>query len=394
MKPEEYIGSTENIEAILIKLKSEYNKLPREKERILTIPVIFGKTYDENFISDYLAYILNPVINGFGIGPIKSLLKHFRIGIPVKEYYKQNEVEVIREFTFENRRRIDILIKLEPDILIAIENKIFSGEREKQTLNYEESIKKKFSKYNCVLIYLSRSENIFPSSPNFYCISYNKLIQILKETLSVSVYDYRSLFLYVEFILHIEEYIMQNKNFELSQKTLLFLEHYDMLQTIYDSFINDSIRVFNNICEIIKQSYLEIYPDFEFKFDKNKNYQQVYKKSWNSYNDILIHFEFWFDSKSILIKDKIQFMIDVEGKRKEEFFKKFDNIFIELEKNFNENGLSYKPNNRENALAYKEYKISFTQENLNTPEIRNIFNKMLKDFEFIIPKIDEIISEI
>ncbi len=55
-------------------LKGEYEKLPKVRPKRITIPEIFGRSDDENFISDYVAYILDPYRNGIGIEPLQALL--------------------------------------------------------------------------------------------------------------------------------------------------------------------------------------------------------------------------------------------------------------------------------------------------------------------------------
>ena len=55
-------------------LVKQYRKAKGRRPRPLTIPEIFRSSYDENFISDYLAYILDPQRNGIGPAPLEALL--------------------------------------------------------------------------------------------------------------------------------------------------------------------------------------------------------------------------------------------------------------------------------------------------------------------------------
>ena len=43
-----------------------------------TVPEIFNKSYDENFISKYFSYILDPKKNGIGFEPIEKIILFFR----------------------------------------------------------------------------------------------------------------------------------------------------------------------------------------------------------------------------------------------------------------------------------------------------------------------------
>lgn len=67
----------------------------------------------------------------------------------------KNNIEIIREYSFSNDRRIDILIKIEGELIISIENKIFTTESENQTVDYAESIYKEFPDFEYVLLYLT-----------------------------------------------------------------------------------------------------------------------------------------------------------------------------------------------------------------------------------------------
>jgi hypothetical protein len=374
-------------------LISQYNNLPPETKKIITIPNIFKKTYDENFISDFLAYVLNPNINGFGITPIKSLLLFCGIDLPLMDTYKTKDVDVIREYVFQDRGRIDILILLKPDILIAIENKIFSNEGKNQTLSYEHSITHEFPNYNHVFIYLTPVKNIPPSSSNFIHISYNDIDKILKNVSLETALNSRFGFLFNEFILHIEEYIMKNKSFELSEKSLLFIKNSEILQDINDSFVNDSNNIFNFISDLIQSTYLEYENDWIFTFNKSRNYQFFQKKSWLATKDLFIHFEFWFSSESLFLNDTISFMFDVEGKRNDQFFNKFDSIYNKIKDDYSKNKIQYRPSHRKVALAYKDYKFKLTTDNLNPESIKGMFLEIYKEFEFLIPFIDETVAK-
>lgn len=383
----------EDIDNQLTQLVIEYNNIPPEKNKIITIPNIFNKTYDENFISDYLAHLINPINNGIGIGPIKSLLNYCNIEFPIRDYYKPTEVKVIREFSFQDRGRIDILIIIKPDLIIAIENKIFSGEGHNQTLSYEQSIIHEFPEYNHIFVYLTPSKNNPPRSNNFIHLTYKDIVQILKEALPDMSGINRNIFLCNEFILHIEEYIMKNTNFELSEKSLLFIKYADVLQDIYNSFTNDADKLFDFIANIIQTSYLDFNSDFIFTFNKNRGYQFFQKNSWVNIKDLFIHFEFWFDSESLFLNDTISFMVDVEGKRNDQFFKKFESSYRNIKNDFMKNNISYRPSHRKVALAYKDYKLKLTPENLKPETIKDIFVEIFKEFEFLIPAIDDTIAK-
>jgi hypothetical protein len=111
---------------------------PRE-----TIPALFGRAYDENFISDYLAYILDPARNGIGSEPLQALLS---VAFDPDLDVDLDNVTILREYAFGdvNFGRIDLLIQLGDQGergVIGIENKILASEGDTQTISYATSIK-------------------------------------------------------------------------------------------------------------------------------------------------------------------------------------------------------------------------------------------------------------
>ena len=91
----------------------------------MTIPRIFGRPYDENFISDYLAYILIRARTGSGLPPLEAFLKLCQIdtmNIPLEHAH------IRREYGLDGGR-IDLLIECGESLaVVGIENKIYSSE--------------------------------------------------------------------------------------------------------------------------------------------------------------------------------------------------------------------------------------------------------------------------
>ena len=54
------------ITSALTELTTRYENIPKEREKRITFLDIIDKGYNENYISDYLAFLLNPKINGIG----------------------------------------------------------------------------------------------------------------------------------------------------------------------------------------------------------------------------------------------------------------------------------------------------------------------------------------
>ncbi|BAH76688.1 PD-(D/E)XK nuclease family protein [Solidesulfovibrio magneticus] len=99
---------------------------------------------DENKMSDLIAFLLNPSGSHgqesiFLIKFLERLLEQSRISLDT------SGVKVSREshtYTiFQNHRRIDILVEL-GSVLIAIENKLWSGEQDNQLADYSDHLSK------------------------------------------------------------------------------------------------------------------------------------------------------------------------------------------------------------------------------------------------------------
>jgi hypothetical protein len=73
-------GELRVIRAALSDIGQIVDKPPEELARPYTIPAAFRRPYDENFISDYLAFILDPDKNGIGNSPRGGICRGNRSG--------------------------------------------------------------------------------------------------------------------------------------------------------------------------------------------------------------------------------------------------------------------------------------------------------------------------
>jgi hypothetical protein len=376
-------------------LVRDYKNVPCQLPKPLTIPKIFNKTYDENFISDFLSYILNPFENGVGFGPLNALLNFSQNNekIQLDNSLSKRDISIRREHPFEDRKRIDLRITIRDELVICIENKILMSEGKYQTKNYAESIKKEFPGYNYIFLYLSPTKNIAPSSDEFIHISYSDLIERLEPIGNTSFHLDRKRLLFKEFILHIKEYIMDAKTLYLSEKSKLYLKYKDVIDDLSQSFKNNSDDHFEYCMEIIKSIYTKEEEEWEFNFTADRVYQQVFKKNWPRNKNLNIHFEYNFPEKSLLIKQKIGFMLDVEGQKKREFRDEYQKVFGRIENNYHNNEIKYLPGRNDRSIAYKNYDFAISPDNPDSRQIADFFQKAFDEFSFIIPMIDEVLDK-
>lgn len=89
---------------------------------------------------------------------INELIKH--VSIKDANYINlmlliYSDLEVYREYTIDNGRRIDILlISKRYKVVILIENKIWSGEGDNQLEDYKNYIDNNYNSYNKIYFYI------------------------------------------------------------------------------------------------------------------------------------------------------------------------------------------------------------------------------------------------
>ena len=177
------------------------------------MPDIFGKQDQEVFITYWLAYLLDPNVNGFGVEPLNALLRC----IEAEPLSSDDDVVVIREFTFaKDGRRIDLLITT-PSLIIGIENKLYSGELVSQTKSYwagmADLAKSQHEGKTIQGIYLKPEANrAQPDCKDFHTLTYTDFVKSLRQIEYDYRRDHRKNFFFHEFILYVEDKLMLKSN--------------------------------------------------------------------------------------------------------------------------------------------------------------------------------------
>lgn len=383
------ITEYKNLKNSIETVNKVFKYLPEHNVKIKTIPSIFSKTYDENFISAFLAYVLDPSLNGIGAEPLKKITENFGPEcndiIDSLALSEQSNFRITREYCFSDGKRIDILINIKELFIIAIENKIFANESDNQTVSYTKSIRKEFPNHEYLFLFLT-PDGKKAQSKEFKTISYEQLIIQLKKVEFDYRKDIRKKIIFDDFILHVEEHMMDKKSSTISEQTKLYLEYEYTISKLRESFEKDSLMVFKEFEGAIK----DLYSDEEWvcNIKSDRHYQQIYKDTWKR-DDINIHYEFWISSENIFSKLNIELMVDVEGKEKDRFFSLFNEEYQKLESQYKEKGILYRPDDRKIAIAYREtdnyFKPNYVGENRFILEFKN--------FEFLEIVIDELLMK-
>ena len=379
---EEIKNQLETIKYIKSFIKDDNNK---PDDSVITI--LGKKFHDENAISDYLAYILDPEVNGVGHEPLIRFLK--LIGRPI-ELSDSDDVYIQREYLLDNNRRIDFLIEINEEHIIAIEHKVFSSEHGDQTVDYEKEINQSFSDKAEDIQYVFLSPGGRKAiNPHFISVSYADLVFLLKQTKIDFTKDIRKAVLFNEIIFHLEGYFLSNKGIKLSEESRLYIDYFKTINDLTNKFEEDFKRILTYIESVIKNYFNNNIGGTEWKvdFSEKRSYHQIFRPHWKT-KELDIHFEVKFDQRR-LVNGELFFLLDVEGNKKDVFKKHQDHRLREgLQDVMDRNEILYRKGKRKDTFASKTYNFL----NYNNLEDENTIEEnilqMINEFEDFIEPIE------
>lgn len=264
------------------------------KNEIRTIPEVFGIQYKEVYITKWLAYLLRQ--KEFGWVILNALL---RIG-GTDTQVEENDIEkVYTEYVFHSGRRIDILIETK-DCLIGIENKIWSGEQENQTADYENSLKELSSEKKHIGIYLHPEQNRSkPGAGLFQNVTYTALYDELQQVKQSDETMPFAWMMFDQFMVYVKEclYMSDEKYTEMSESAKRFSRYADTIFTIEEIYKAEAERIIGWIAAQLRENTL--YP---IGNPLNQTYWQIVQdEKWQK---IGFHFELvwegYFIKKGVL----------------------------------------------------------------------------------------------
>jgi len=373
-------------------IEKKYKQIPDTVSQRLTIPAVFGRTYDENFFSDYLAYILDPERNGIGIEPLQKLLSLVTEDIAEIEF---DQVDIDREYTFEDPSlgRIDFLITLGEDGengVIGIENKLYSSESKNQTIAYAKGFENDFNNCDHYLIFLSPYAHT-PASRAFQNVRYEELLQVLCEIHYPVLNDIHKTVIWEDFLAHLEEYIVMSKvKLELSGKTRLYLDHRQVLIGLYDAYKNDAQKVYDFVIAAVKHSFGD---GWVFNFKGHYPYQEIKQESWY-FGKVYLFYQYLFSRDNLLINNRVPFMLGIYPKNanSKQFYEWFQPNYSSVSDLCLSRGIESFPTEYKGTqsylIAYKEYPIAIDE----LTSIDQPFIQAVEEFSVFTPLIDDAIQ--
>lgn len=414
-----------SIEELIENLK----KIDIKGSEITVLDILNKSHYDENFISDWLAFIFNPEINGIGNKPICSLInsldisksnvqnEDIKIGWSndIKEFKdtvnEQKFIDIEREKVIDDNKRIDVLIKYS-NTWIIIENKINSKENGTQTRNYYRYIMKKkketekeltSGKINVIFIYLKPNYNKSePSDENFIPLTYSQLfMQICK----INEHDYNEKEMYKYKYLEELERMMKNYMKE---------EEFDLSNIAIKTYINYSKEIasieeqYSNNNKILVQ---KIVTEIENLFNKDNRYEinkknndtliQIGKATWKNENKNGlfngIHYEVSLKNNILGFENvELSIALHIEGNINNKELEKLKEINIgKMPKdriNDNEDRISAYDYEKDEKVRYTE-KYNFSNEKFINQSIEKIINRLESIDKEYCKKIDSVFEE-
>lgn len=376
----------ENIEKLIENLK----KIDIKDSGITVLDILNKSHYDENFISDWLAFIFNPEINGIGNRPISSLMNSLDISKSniqnedIKREWSNNIKElkdtineqkfigIEREKVIDDNKRIDMLIKYS-NTWIVIENKINSKENGTQTKNYYNYIMKEkkktekelsSGKINVIFIYLKPNYNKSePSEENFIPLTYSQLFMQICEINEndyneEEIYKYK----YLEELERMMKNYMKEEEFDLSNIAIkTYINYREKIKSIEEQYRNNNKILIQKIVTEIENLFSKE-NGYEINKKNNDTLIQIGKTTWKNekkngyFNGI--HYEVDFIEKNdILGFDNVELRIALHIE---------DNIKDrELEKLHKKINIGKRPDDRLNAYDYEKDELIFYSEKYN-----------------------------
>lgn len=248
-------------------IKKDYNFLNVIKE----------SNENENLISNWLFFLLNPDTNGVGNKCVNALVK--ALNINNLDFNKQDFQYGEREEATDNKKRPDIILKYSK-YWIVIENKIKSHENGNQTIEYYKDAINKKKDENIIFVYLKPGFNdSVPQSDKFKILTYENLVNELKK---IVMEDYSKDEKYKYF--YLTEFI----------KTINSLTDNEIDED-YEKFKIENAKMLGSLCKYLNK---ELNGKFDISLQLKWGCIIISKKNWKNiqHQGGGIHFEIWSKS--------------------------------------------------------------------------------------------------
>ncbi len=218
-------------------LSNDFKRLTHKKDESNIFKII--NMADKEIVhSDMLAWLFNPYENhNLNDKILKEILMQLSkkdaeyISLLLLDY---SDLEVYREYTIDNGRRIDIVMESKNNkVIFIIENKIWSGEGDNQLEDYKNYIDEKYSDYNRIFLFLTPEKERKEKYKGYIHITYSMIYSVLNCVLQENQIKFEISVIIRQYKEIIGRYIMgsiDKEMVDLCRK--LYVEHKEALDKI------------------------------------------------------------------------------------------------------------------------------------------------------------------
>lgn len=218
-------------------LSNDFKRLTHKKDESNIFKII--NMADKEIVhSDMLAWLFNPYENhNLNDKVLKEILMQLSkkdaeyISLLLLDY---SDLEVYREYTIDNGRRIDIVMESKNNkVIFIIENKIWSGEGDNQLEDYKNYIDEKYSDYNRIFLFLTPEKERKEKYKGYIHITYSMIYSVLNCVLQENQIKFEISVIIRQYKEIIGRYIMgsiDKEMIDLCRK--LYVEHKEALDKI------------------------------------------------------------------------------------------------------------------------------------------------------------------
>ncbi|WP_375580590.1 PD-(D/E)XK nuclease family protein [Marivirga tractuosa] len=284
----------------------DYDQLELQLEAVTFFEII-GASKAEIRHSNFLAWLLDPKAS-HGLG--ETILKRF-----LRQLFSDDRAKDITEIEVENLnyqsvnilrewQHIDLFIEFD-NLVIALENKLYSKEHSKQLTRYFDIVEQEYKGIKKTVYGFLTPEGIeaIDESDKYVSISYFEIAEIIERVIQIrgsTLGENASVYIN-DYLKTLKRHVMDNdQSIELAQK--IYKSHKDILDFIFENKPDERGIVTDYFRKLINQKGFKEGSRnkrfLRFSTDTIKSILPEYKQQkggWSNNEPLLIEFSFWKD---------------------------------------------------------------------------------------------------
>ncbi|WP_434122184.1 PD-(D/E)XK nuclease family protein [Salinicoccus roseus] len=343
----------------MLELKLTHMPDTKVEGKIDTVARVFGIEHRENYISNWLAFLLDPARFGSS-DPLNALIElYFSKKIRSenieegKEWSKvesEEVIEVTREDMLGKSQRIDLFISTD-EFVIGIESKIYAGLHPNQLRKYEVGIHRRLKSSEhkdkkAVYILLTPESNFQHDEGEFIRITFEEVAEVFSKLHYNYQQNLRSAFLLEDFVNYVNEYLRGGKTYMNEEWANFISSNNHLLSNIYEEGSKNLEALKREVDEYLKSAFTE--EEWEVYSNKKPEefWRQLKNEEWDKYN---IHYEVGTLKREptygFILPERLKLTLDIENNKVRKYFQTKNKLPFEKIEEHNEitiEGIDYK----------------------------------------------------